>query len=130
MKIIVVDDEPVIADTLVNILRGEGHDAFAVSNGESAINLTNLMRPVQPDVLVTDVIMPGMNGVETAKKMVKLVPTCRIILFSGQAASTDLISKAEAEGYSFEILAKPINPNILLATINRGQAKVTGSVAG
>jgi DNA-binding NtrC family response regulator len=130
MKIIVVDDEPVIADTLVNMLMGEGHDAFAVSNGKSAISLTKLMRPARPDLLVTDVIMPGMDGVETAKEMVKLVPTCRIILFSGQAASTDLVSKAEAEGYSFEILAKPINPTILLAAINRGQAKVTGSVAG
>ena len=125
MKIIVVDDEPVIADTLVNMLQGEGHDAFAVSNGKSAISLTKLMWPARPDLLVTDVVMPGMNGVETAKEMVKLVPTCRIILFSGQAASTDLVSKAEAEGFSFEILAKPINPNILLATINREQAKVT-----
>jgi DNA-binding response OmpR family regulator len=125
MKIIVVDDEPVIADTLVNMLQGEGHDAFAVSNGKSAISLTKLMQPARPDLLVTDVVMPGMNGVETAKEMVKLVPTCRIILFSGQAASIDLVSNAEAEGYSFEILAKPINPNILLATINRGQAKVT-----
>jgi DNA-binding NtrC family response regulator len=115
---------------LVNMLMGEGHDAFAVSNGKSAISLTKLMQPARPDLLVTDVIMPGMNGVETAKEMVKLVPTCRIILFSGQAASTDLVSKAEAEGYSFEILAKPINPTILLAAINRGQAKVTGSVAG
>jgi CheY-like chemotaxis protein len=61
MKIIVVDDEPIIADTLVNILRGEGHDAFAVSNGESAISLIKLMRPVRPDVLVADVIMPGME---------------------------------------------------------------------
>jgi CheY-like chemotaxis protein len=131
MKIIVVDDEPVIADTLVNILRGEGHDAFAVSNGKSAIDLTQLMHPIRPDLLVTDVIMPGMDGIETAKEMVKLAPTCRIILFSGQAASTDLVSKAEAEGYSFEILAKPINPDVLLATINRGQAKVTkSSVAG
>jgi CheY-like chemotaxis protein len=121
MKIIVVDDEPVVADTLVNILRGEGHDAFAVSNGESAISLTKLMLPVRPDLLVTDVIMPGMDGVETAKEMVKLVPTCRIILFSGQAASTDLASKAEAEGYCFEILAKPINPNNLLATITAGR---------
>jgi DNA-binding NtrC family response regulator len=130
MKIIVVDDEPVIADTMVDILRGEGHDACAVSSGESAISLTKLMRPMRPDVLITDVIMPGMDGVETAKEMMKLVPTCRIILFSGQAASTDLVSKAEAEGYSFEILAKPINSNILLATINRGQLKVTRSMAG
>jgi CheY-like chemotaxis protein len=126
MKIIVVDDEPIIADTLVNILQGEGHEAFAVSNGESAISLAKLMRPVRPDVLVTDVIMPRMDGVETAKEMMRLVPDCRIILFSGQAASIDLLSKAQAEGYSFEILAKPVNPEILLAAINRGQANVAG----
>jgi DNA-binding NtrC family response regulator len=84
------------------------------------------MRPVRPDVLVTDVIMPRMDGVETAKEMMRLVPDCRIILFSGQAASIDLLSKAQAEGYSFEILAKPVNPEILLAAINRGQANVAG----
>src|SRR5581483_1289561 len=129
MKIIVVDDEPIIADTLVNILRGEGHDGFAVSSGASAIELVKLMHPIKPDLLVTDVVMPGMNGVETAKKILELVSSCRVIFFSGQAESTDLVSTAQAEGYSFEILAKPINPTILLAAIGNEQAKVTGSVA-
>jgi|SRR5581483_10703412 len=130
MKIIVVDDEPIVADTLVDILQGEGHHAFAVSDGKSAIRLAKMMIPAQPDLLVTDVIMPGMDGVETAKEMVKLVPNCRVILFSGQAASTDLLEKAKAEGYLFETLAKPVNPELLLDTINRGKDKVTGSVAG
>lgn len=121
MKIIVVDDEPIIADTLVNILEGEGHAAFAVSSGESAIHLVKLMQPVQPDLLISDVIMPGINGVETAKQIMQLVPSCRIILFSGQAASTDLVSKAQSEGYLFEILGKPVNPDSLLAAISRGQ---------
>jgi DNA-binding NtrC family response regulator len=130
MKIIVVDDEPIIADTLVNIFLGEGHDAFAVSNGESAIRLTKMMRPLSPDLIISDVIMPGIDGVETAKQILKLVPGCRIILFSGQAVSADLVSKAEAEGYSFEILAKPVNPDALLDSINYGQAKVKRSVVG
>ncbi|MGE5325206.1 MAG: response regulator, partial [Actinomycetota bacterium] len=108
-------DEPVIADTLVNILNGEGHDALAVSDGASAVKWAELVRP---DALVTDVIMPGMDGVETAKAIMKLLPNCRIILFSGQAASTDLLVKALAEGYRFEVLAKPINPEVLLARLN------------
>ncbi|MFL6385906.1 MAG: response regulator [Terriglobales bacterium] len=111
MKIIVVDDEPIIADTLVNILEGEGHDALAVSHGESAVKWAKL---VLPDAVISDVIMPGMDGIETAKAIVKVLPQCRIILFSGQAATVDLLAKARAEGYIFEVLPKPINPEKLL----------------
>jgi CheY-like chemotaxis protein len=111
VKIIVVDDEPIIADTLVNILEGEGHDALAVSHGESAVKWAKM---VLPDAIISDVIMPGMNGIETAKAIMQLLPQCRIILFSGQAASVDLLAQARAEGYSFEVLPKPINPDKLL----------------
>jgi CheY-like chemotaxis protein len=111
VKIIVVDDEPIIADTLVNILEGEGHDALAVSHGESAIRWAKL---VLPDAIISDVMMPGMDGIETAKAIMKVLPNCRIILFSGQAASVDLLAKARAEGYIFEVLPKPINPDKLL----------------
>lgn len=111
MKIIVVDDEPIIADTLVNILTGEGHDALAVSDGKSAMKWAEIVRP---DAVVTDVIMPGMDGIETAKALTRMLPNCRIILFSGQAASAPLLAKARSEGYSFEVLPKPINPEILL----------------
>ena len=114
MKIIVVDDEPIIADTLVDILKGEGHHALAVSDGASAIQWAKLLLP---DVMVTDVIMPGMDGVEMAKAILKTLPRCHIILFSGQTASSDLLAKARSEGYSFEVLAKPINPEILLEKI-------------
>jgi CheY-like chemotaxis protein len=114
MKIIVVDDEPIIADTLVDILKGEGHHALAVSDGASAIQWAKLLLP---DVMVTDVIMPGMDGVEMAKAILKTLPRCHIILFSGQTASSDLLAKARSEGYSFEVLAKPINPEILLERI-------------
>jgi CheY-like chemotaxis protein len=110
MKIMVVDDEPIIADTLVDILNGEGHNALSFSQGESAIRLAEIM---QPDLLVTDVVMPGIDGIETAKAMLKVVPNCRIILFSGQAESTDMISKARADGHFFEVLAKPVNPCLL-----------------
>jgi CheY-like chemotaxis protein len=111
MKVLVVDDEPIIADTLVDILAGEGHKAFAVSDGEAAIKWTEMLLP---EAVITDVIMPGMDGIELAKTILKMLPNCRIILFSGQAASAGLVEKARTEGYSFEILAKPINPEILL----------------
>jgi CheY-like chemotaxis protein len=119
VKIIVVDDEPIIADTLVNILEGEGHDALAFSHGESAVKWAMMIRP---DAIISDVIMPGMNGIETAKAILKVLPNCRIILFSGQAESSDLLAKAREEGYMFEVLPKPINPDILLQKLKSGEA--------
>jgi DNA-binding NtrC family response regulator len=115
MKIIVVDDEPIIADTLVEILNGEGHEAVAVSNGDSAVRWAGM---IKPDLVISDVIMPGMDGVETAKAILGCVPDCRIILFSGQIASMTLLDNARRQGFSFEILAKPVNPDVLLAAIN------------
>ena len=124
LKIIVVDDEPVIADTLVEILNGEGCEAVAVSDGASAIKWAGMIRP---DAIVTDVIMPGLNGVETAKAIQQFLPECRILLFSGQAASIDLLEKARAEGHEFEVLAKPVDPEVLLehlgVTIKRAVSK-------
>lgn len=111
MKIMVVDDEPIIADTLVDILNGEGYRAVAVSDGASAIKWA---RMIEPNVVISDVIMPELNGIETAKAILKIIPACRIILFSGQSASIDLLEQAKDDGFQFEILAKPINPERLL----------------
>jgi CheY-like chemotaxis protein len=126
MKVIVVDDEPVIADTLVDILNGEGHEAVAVSDGTSAVRWAQL---IQPDAVITDVIMSGMDGIETAKAIMEILPKCRIILFSGQAASVDLLERARADGYDFEVLAKPINPTILLEVLGlAGNAGSSGKL--
>src|SRR5437899_1503477 len=116
MKVIVIDDEPVIADTLVDILRGEGHQAFALSSGAAAVEWAKL---IDPNVVISDVIMPGMNGIDVAKQIIVLFPNCKIILFSGQAASVDLAAQAGAEGFEFEILPKPIDPTVLIAAVGR-----------
>jgi len=118
MRFIVIDDEPVIADTLINILNGEGHQAVGAYNGKSAIEWA---AKFVPELVVSDLIMPGLNGIDTAKAILKKLPGCRIILFSGQAASKDLVAKARDEGYSFEVLAKPVDPDVLLNRIGRKQ---------
>jgi DNA-binding NtrC family response regulator len=120
LRIIVVDDEPVIADTLVNILNGEGYNAISTSNGKAAIEWSEKF---EPDVVVSDVIMPGLSGIDTAKAILKQLPNCRIILFSGQAASVDLVARARDEGYAFEVLAKPIDPDELLNKISGAQSQ-------
>jgi CheY-like chemotaxis protein len=58
-----------------------------------------------------------MNGIEAAIEIRKFLPNCKILLFSGQAATADLLEKARAKGHEFEILAKPVHPQDLLARI-------------
>jgi CheY-like chemotaxis protein len=114
IKIIVIDDESLIAETVVEILNGEGFDAIPVSSGSSAIDLAKTVRPA---IVLSDVVMPGMNGIETGIKIREIVPNCKIILFSGQAATVDLLERAREQGHRFDILAKPIKPEHLISVI-------------
>lgn len=109
--VLVADDERTIASTLVQILIASGFDARAVYSGENAVESA---KALAPDVLITDVVMPGINGIEAAINIQSFAPGCRIILFSGQASTADLLERAEAKGYRFEILTKPVHPQVLL----------------
>jgi DNA-binding NtrC family response regulator len=116
LRILVIDDEELIAETVVEILREEGFNACAVGTGELAIELA---RSSPPDVVLSDVIMPGMTGIELGIKIREMLPQCRVILFSGQAATVDLVDKARKEGHRFEILAKPIRPEALIEVVRK-----------
>jgi CheY-like chemotaxis protein len=113
-KVLVVDDERVIADTLAIILNQHGYDASAVYTGTGAVERA---RNDRPDLIISDVIMPDMNGIEAAINIRKFLPACKILLFSGQAATANLLESARAQGHEFEILAKPIHPQDLLAKL-------------
>jgi CheY-like chemotaxis protein len=110
-KVLVADDERVIADTLAMILNQSGFDARAVYTGEKALELAPEFKP---EMLISDVIMADLNGIDAAIKIRALLPSIKILLFSGQAATADLLERARAEGYDFEILAKPVHPQDLL----------------
>ena len=113
-KVLVVDDERVIADTLAIILNQHGFDASAVYTGTGAVEQA---RALHPDLIISDVIMPDMNGIEAAINIRRFLPQCKILLFSGQAATADLLESARAQGHEFEILAKPVHPQDLLAKL-------------
>ncbi|MGD0801568.1 MAG: response regulator [Terracidiphilus sp.] len=113
-RIVVADDERVIADTLAMILNQSGFEARAVYSGEKAVELALAFKP---QMLISDVIMAGMSGIDAAIQIRGLFPKIKILLFSGQAATADLLEKARAQGYEFEILAKPVHPQDLLARL-------------
>ena len=124
---LVVDDEHVIADTLAIILNKAGYAATAAYNAESALEIAKV---IPPQLLVTDVVMPGMSGIELAIAMKEAVPDCKTLLFSGQAATADMLSNVRRAGHDFTLLAKPVHPHDLLAQVSRltkGPGQVTES---
>ena len=110
-KVLVADDERVIADTVTMILNQSGFEARAVYSGEKAVEL---VATFEPNMLISDVISADLNGIDAAIRIRRLLPEIKILLFSGQAATADLLEKARAEGHEFEILAKPVHPQDLL----------------
>jgi len=106
-KVLIVDDQRLIADTLAEILGNAGFDAVAAYDGFDALDKASRF---QPRWVVTDVLMPRMNGVELAIALQKNFPKSSILLFSGQAGISEILLEGHRQGYQFELLAKPIHP--------------------
>ena len=124
VKVLVADDEQVIANTLAIILNSAGFEALAVYSGRAAVDA---LSSFDPDVLVSDVIMPEMTGIEAAIHILAQRPGCRILLFSGNNSTADLLDNAQARGYCFEILAKPFPPADLLGRLRAGASSLSGT---
>ena len=117
IRILVVDDEPLIADTIVQILNRNGFIAHAAYGGREAIDCARL---TNPELILSDVLMPHVDGVEAAITIQKFLPEARIVLFSGQAATVEILARARVRGYHFELLAKPLHPTQLIKHLREG----------
>jgi YesN/AraC family two-component response regulator len=67
-----------------------------------------------PDLLLSDVVMPEMSGIELAIQIRLLCPDCKVLLFSGQASTRSLLTEAMEAGHDFAFLLKPVHPKDLL----------------
>ena len=113
-RIFVVDDEFVIATTLATILQRSGFDATSFTEPLKALDAAKIKAP---DLLISDVMMPVLSGIDLAIRMKKEYPDCKILLFSGQAATANLLEAARKEGHDFELLSKPIHPSEFLLKV-------------
>lgn len=93
-KILVIDDERTVADTLKTIFSKAGMEAMAVYSAEQALTL---MSQWVPQMAIIDVQLPGMNGIDLAILLKDKYPDCGLTLFSGYAATNDLLEKAKRE---------------------------------
>lgn len=115
VDVLVVDDNQLIADTTSEILKRLGFSTIAAYDGRTALRMAAEMRP---DVLLSDVMMPVMNGVDLAISVRKMLPETAVLLVTG-AATEDIFEDAGRKGYSFEIVNKPIHPVELVSHLNR-----------
>jgi DNA-binding NtrC family response regulator len=113
--VFVVDDEEVIASTLTMILRLQG--GFRARSFSKPLEALEAAHLEAPDLLISDVVMPLLSGIELAIRMKELCPNCKVLLFSGQAATAHLLEAAQADGHDFDLLLKPVHPADLLIKI-------------
>jgi DNA-binding NtrC family response regulator len=123
-RILIVDDEPVIADTLSMIFRRAGYETFTAYNGVLGLNAA---RELVPNLVLTDVVMPELDGVTMAMEICSLLPQVRVLLFSGQAGTSDLLKSAKIKGFDFEMLQKPIHPEVIMQKVASALAEPSKS---
>lgn len=110
-RVLIVDDEHVIADTLALIVNKNGYTARVAYNGEEAVRLAELE---PPDILISDVVLGGASGIAAAIEIARIAPGCRVLLISGQAIQPALLEQAQTQDRGFEVLLKPVHPQKLL----------------
>jgi len=118
--VLVVDDARVFDDTFAIILNQSGYYPLMAYSGEQALAL---IEQVRPDLVFADIVMGWVNGVGVAMAVKQRWPDCPVLLTTGHYENLKFLEPAEAAGYYFEVLWRPMAPNDLLA-------KVAAALAG
>jgi CheY-like chemotaxis protein len=114
VRILVVEDEAVVLHTLQLILKQHGYDVRGARDGAEA---RTIAPEFSPNILLCDINLPDVNGIEISLAIKQSLPNCRIVLLSGEISSTELLEDAEQNGHHFEVLAKPTEPQQLLRVL-------------
>ena len=116
-RILIIDDEDAIRATLRSVLELEGHEVVEAGNGREGLDR---FRETSPDLVITDMIMPDMEGIETILELQTLNPTLAVIAMSGggRTANMDFLKLAKKFGASL-LLRKPFKMTDLVAAVNQ-----------
>ncbi len=114
-NILVVDDEPLQCQTIKVILKSAGHQVFIAGDGYKGIEL---FKSNDIHLVISDIIMPEMEGIEFIRSILKIEPNSIIIVISGNSIGRDFLEVAVKLGAK-EKLVKPIDKEKLLHVINR-----------
>jgi CheY-like chemotaxis protein len=122
MRVLIVDDEAFIRDLIRDTLRVRRYETESASHGAEA--LERLARP-GIDIVITDVVMPGMSGLDFVRQVRRLHPNLRIVVLTGFPRSAD-IGDFLAQGVD-DFLPKPFRANDLLGILKRVEARIAAT---
>lgn len=108
IRVLVVDDDHLVADSLALIIRGRGFESRAVYSGEDAVDLALTWKP---DAVIADVIMGKLDGVALASYLAQVLPSCKVLLISGNLDAAEIMNESKESGRAFPLLAKPVHPD-------------------
>jgi CheY-like chemotaxis protein len=112
ITILVVDDNPPMARTTADILTAKGYKALTAHSGREALDI---LRREPVDILLTDVIMPGMDGVTLYRQARQIHPRLFTVLMTAYSAD-ELIQQGIAQGIK-TVLTKPVDVDLLLSLV-------------
>lgn len=116
-RILVIDDDPLVQATLRALLEGEGYGVTIAADGRHGLDE---FRRRAPDLVIADIVMPEVEGIETIRQMRELAPTLPILAISGGGRGTplDYLRMAQRLGAT-EVLAKPFEAEELVGIVAR-----------
>jgi|SRR4051812_15506940 CheY-like chemotaxis protein len=123
VKVLIVEDEAVVLHTLELILKQGGYDVRGARDGASAVFVWPAFHP---DIFLCDINLPDIDGIHLALQLKNEIAQCRVILFSGDTQSGELLEEAKKQGHEFEVLAKPTDPRQLLKILAERQKSLPG----
>jgi CheY-like chemotaxis protein len=115
--ILVVDDDVLVRQSLQHILHEAGHEVCLAQSGEEALKMFSF---IQCSLIITDIVMPGINGLDALATMRKQRPGVKIIAISGggRSSNMNLLNAAALLGAD-ETVAKPFDPDALVAMVGK-----------
>jgi CheY-like chemotaxis protein len=116
-RILIVEDTRLMRDSLVDVLTAAGNDVVTAENGVQAVEIA--AEDAQFDIIVTDIIMPEMDGIQTILELQAILPAAKIIAISGGSARMEKAQGLETARRlgAVAVLEKPFEVDTLLATI-------------
>jgi CheY-like chemotaxis protein len=113
--ILVVDDDAMFRNMVGTILSTEGHTVVEIDNARGALQL---IRTSPPDLVITDIVMPGMDGIEAIIALRRDFPKLPVIAMSGNSALSPLYLKTAKQLGAVQILGKPFTVEVLSKAVN------------